>query len=162
MMYELMSFEAFANSLNYGYQKVPFRSPLPVDSRIRMYMTVGAVEELEARAKLTVTQEFEREGQEKPVCVAEAVSWCCARVDLDDELRMAIAGRIRERCSPRHVPDENLAIEEVPRTLSGKPIEVPVKRILTGVPVERAVSRDSLADPAALEFFVQLALRGDD
>jgi acyl dehydratase len=75
MMYELMSFDGFAHSLNYGYQKIRFPSPLPVDSRIRMYMTVSDVEELDLGAKFTVTQEFEREGQEKPVCVAEAVSW---------------------------------------------------------------------------------------
>jgi acyl dehydratase len=75
MMYELMSFDSFAHSLNYGYQKVRFPSPLPVDSRIRMYMTVSDVEELDVGAKFTVTQEFEREDQEKPVCVAEAVSW---------------------------------------------------------------------------------------
>jgi acetoacetyl-CoA synthetase len=80
-------------------------------------------------------------------------------VRLDDELRAAIARGIRERCSPRHVPDEVIAIDEVPRTLSGKPIEVPVKRILAGTPVERAVSLDSLANPQALDFFVELAAR---
>ena len=48
-------------------------------------------------------------------------------------------------------------IAEVPRTLSGKVLEVPVKRILTGTPADRAASRDSLANPAALDFFVELA-----
>ena len=77
--------------------------------------------------------------------------------ELDDELTAEIAKRIRERCSPRHVPDRVYAIAEVPRTLSGKVLEVPVKRILTGTPVEQAASRDSLANPAALDFFVELA-----
>jgi acetoacetyl-CoA synthetase len=79
--------------------------------------------------------------------------------ELDDELRRELARRIRERCSPRHVPDEVYAIEEVPRTLSGKALEVPVKRILTGTPPEQAASRDSLANPEALDWFVELATR---
>jgi len=76
---------------------------------------------------------------------------------LDDALRRAIARRIREDCSPRHVPDDVFAIAEAPRTLSGKLLEVPVKRILAGTPPQQAASRDSLANPAALDWFVQLA-----
>jgi len=76
---------------------------------------------------------------------------------LDADLRGAIARRVRERCSPRHVPDEVFQIAEVPRTLSGKALEVPVKRILMGTPAEQAASRDSLANPAALDYFVALA-----
>jgi acetoacetyl-CoA synthetase len=77
--------------------------------------------------------------------------------ELNDELRREIARRVRTQCSPRHVPDEIFAIAEVPRTLSGKALEVPVKRILMGTPPERAASRDSLANPAALDWFVELA-----
>ena len=77
--------------------------------------------------------------------------------DLDEDLVAAIRRRIREDCSPRHVPSEVRAIEEVPRTLSGKVLEVPVKRILMGQPAEKAASRDSLANPAALDYFVSLA-----
>ena len=79
--------------------------------------------------------------------------------ELDEGLRREIAGRIRERCSPRHVPDEVFEIAEVPRTLSGKALEVPVKRILMGTPAEQAASRDSLANPAALDYFVGLSGR---
>ena len=78
---------------------------------------------------------------------------------LDEELVDAIRRRIRQDCSPRHVPDEVIEIAEVPRTLSGKVLEVPVKRILCGEAVERAASRESLANPAALDFFVGLAAR---
>jgi len=78
---------------------------------------------------------------------------------LDDDLRARIARRIREDCSPRHVPNEVVQIAEVPRTLSGKVLEVPVKRILTGTPAERAASRDSLANPRALDWFVEYAER---
>ena len=77
--------------------------------------------------------------------------------ELDDELVAEISRRIREDCSPRHVPSEIRAIAEVPRTLSGKVLEVPVKRILMGEPPEQAASRDSLANPAALDPFVALA-----
>jgi len=78
---------------------------------------------------------------------------------LDDDLRGEIARRIREDCSPRHVPNEVFKVDEVPRTLSGKVLEVPVKRILTGTSADRAASRDSLQNPAALDFFVELAGR---
>jgi acetoacetyl-CoA synthetase len=80
-------------------------------------------------------------------------------VELDDELTAKVRRRIREDCSPRHVPDEIVAVEEVPRTLSGKVLELPVKRILQGAPPEKAASRDSLANPAALDFFVSWAGR---
>jgi acetoacetyl-CoA synthetase len=78
-------------------------------------------------------------------------------VELDDRLTGEIRRRVREDCSPRHVPDEIRQISEVPRTLSGKALEVPVKRILMGTPVDEAASRESLANPAALDYFVALA-----
>jgi len=77
--------------------------------------------------------------------------------ELDEELEKAIATRVREDCSPRHVPSEVFRVDEVPRTLSGKVLEVPVKKILTGTPAEKAASRDSLANPEALDYFVKLA-----
>lgn len=77
--------------------------------------------------------------------------------ELDEDLASEIKGRIREYCSPRHVPNEVLAIEEVPRTLNGKKLEVPVKKILSGTPAENAASRDSLANPGSLDFFVSLS-----
>jgi acetoacetyl-CoA synthetase len=78
---------------------------------------------------------------------------------LDDELVGEIKRSIREQCSPRHVPDEVFQITEVPRTLSGKVLEVPVKRILMGTPVEQAASVDSLANPDALDYFLELSER---
>jgi acetoacetyl-CoA synthetase len=77
--------------------------------------------------------------------------------ELDDDLVSQIRKRVREDCSPRHVPSEVRAIAEVPRTLSGKVLEVPVKRILMGQSPDQAASRDSLANPAALDYFVELA-----
>lgn len=77
--------------------------------------------------------------------------------ELSDDLKKRVASEIRAYCSPRHVPNEMIAVEKVPRTLSGKVLEVPVKRILTGTPPEKAASRDSLADPHSLDFFVEYA-----
>ena len=77
--------------------------------------------------------------------------------DLDEDLVRAIKSRIRDDCSPRHVPNEIVPVAEVPRTLSGKVLELPVKRILQGTPPEQAASRDSLANPKALDFFVHYA-----
>src|SRR4029077_16935088 len=76
---------------------------------------------------------------------------------LDEELTAQIKRRIREDCSPRHVPNEIRQIEEVPRTLSGKVLEVPVKRILMGAAPQQAASVDSLANPASLDYFVSYA-----
>jgi acetoacetyl-CoA synthetase len=80
--------------------------------------------------------------------------------DLTDELRADIRKQVRTRCSPRHVPDEIVAIDEVPRTLSGKKLEVPIKKILMGASPEKAASRDSLANPEALDWFVRYASSG--
>jgi acetoacetyl-CoA synthetase len=76
---------------------------------------------------------------------------------LDDELAARLRAQIRSECSPRHVPDEIVAVPDVPRTLSGKLLEVPVKRMLTGTPAERAVSEDALANPQALAWFASFA-----
>jgi len=81
--------------------------------------------------------------------------------ELDDDLTKQIAKRIREDCSPRHVPNEVHAIDEVPRTLSGKVLEVPVKRILMGQDADKAASRDSLANPKALDYFADFAKRSN-
>lgn len=78
-------------------------------------------------------------------------------VELTDELKARIKAKIRDTLSPRHVPNDIFAIPEVPRTLSGKILEVPVKKILKGVPVEKAANPDSLSNPDALEYFVKFA-----
>jgi acetoacetyl-CoA synthetase len=76
---------------------------------------------------------------------------------LDDDLTKRIATRVREDCSPRHVPNEVHAVTEIPRTLSGKALEIPVKRILQGTDPAKAASRDSLRNPAALDWFAAFA-----
>jgi acetoacetyl-CoA synthetase len=77
--------------------------------------------------------------------------------ELDDDLRAAIVRGLRSELSPRHVPDVILAVPAVPRTLSGKKLEVPVKRILGGAAADDVASRSSLADPASLDWYEQFA-----
>jgi acetoacetyl-CoA synthetase len=78
-------------------------------------------------------------------------------VTLDDDLRARIARSLRTQLSPRHVPDRIVAVPAIPRTLTGKKLEAPVKRILRGVPVDQVASPDALLDPEALAPFVALA-----
>ena len=78
-------------------------------------------------------------------------------VELDDALRDRIRRELRAALSPRHVPDEIHQVRAVPRTLSAKKLEVPVKRILTGTPVESAAATGALVNPESLTAFEELA-----
>ncbi len=78
-------------------------------------------------------------------------------VVLDDALKAKIKGRLRSGISPHHVPDEVIAIPAVPRTLSGKKLEVPVKKLFMGVPAEKAISTDAMSNPQSIEYFVEFA-----
>jgi acetoacetyl-CoA synthetase len=78
-------------------------------------------------------------------------------LELDDTLRARIRSELRTALSPRHTPDDIHQVRAVPRTLSAKKLEVPVKRILTGTPVESAAARGALANPESLLAFEQLA-----
>ena len=76
---------------------------------------------------------------------------------IDDAVRGRIGAALRAALSPRHVPDSIITVPSIPRTLSGKKLEVPVKRILLGMDPDVAASRDALADPRSLEPFEALA-----
>ncbi|HEX5595802.1 MAG TPA: acetoacetate--CoA ligase [Micromonosporaceae bacterium] len=76
---------------------------------------------------------------------------------LDDALRQKIARELRTALSPRHVPDEIHQVRAVPRTLSAKKLEVPVKKILTGTPMDSAAATGALANPESLEAFARFA-----
>jgi acetoacetyl-CoA synthetase len=76
---------------------------------------------------------------------------------LDDDLKNRIKGSIRGRTSPRHVPNEIFAVPDVPKTLNGKKLEVPVKKILSGTPPDEAASRGSLSNPESLDRFAELS-----
>jgi acetoacetyl-CoA synthetase len=115
-----------------------------------IYRAVLAIDEITDALVVDIPREGEDDWMPLFVVLREGA-------ELDEELQKAIRTRVREDCSPRHVPDEIVAVEEVPRTLSGKVLELPVKRILMGTPPEQAASRDSLANPKALDFFVSWA-----
>ena len=80
-------------------------------------------------------------------------------VALDDDLRERIRRRLREQVSPRHVPDEIFVVDEIPYTLSGKKMEVPIRKILLGQPPEKAANQGAMRNPGALAYFIQLAQR---
>jgi acetoacetyl-CoA synthetase len=76
---------------------------------------------------------------------------------VSEDLRKRLFAAIRAKLSARHVPDDVFAIPEVPRTLSGKKMEVPVRKILLGHPPEKAANRDAMANPGSLDWFVAFA-----
>jgi acetoacetyl-CoA synthetase len=75
----------------------------------------------------------------------------------DEALRERIVTKLRTDCSPRHVPDEIHAVDAIPYTLTGKKMEIPVRRILAGTPPEKAASREAMMQPAALDWYVDFA-----
>ncbi|MCC5948066.1 MAG: acetoacetate--CoA ligase [Nitriliruptoraceae bacterium] len=82
-----------------------------------------------------------------------------AGATLDDDLQRALAGAIRAELSPRHVPDEVHAVAAIPRTISGKKLEVPVKRLFEGAPIAEVANPGALQDPTALDDYAALARR---
>ena len=113
----------------------------------------AVVEDLaEVSDSLVIGLEMPNGGYLMPLFVVLADS-----VELNEGLKKKVNSHIRSRLSPRHVPDEIYAISGVPRTLNGKKLEVPVKKILAGVPLDEAVNRDSMANPDSIGYFVELA-----
>ncbi len=80
-------------------------------------------------------------------------------VALDDALRRRLVDGIRRALSPRHVPSEILAVPAIPRTLSGKKMELPVKKLLMGADPAQVMNRDAMANAAAVDWFVAFAAR---
>jgi acetoacetyl-CoA synthetase len=78
-------------------------------------------------------------------------------IKVDDALKEKINKKIRETLSPRHVPDDIFAVTAIPKTLNNKKLEVPVKKILMGIPIEKAVNLDSMINPECLIQFVELS-----
>lgn len=76
---------------------------------------------------------------------------------LDEHLKNRIKQQLRNDYSPRHVPDEIIPVPDIPYTISGKKMEAPVKKILLGMDTGKTVSRDSMKNPQALDFYFQLA-----
>jgi acetoacetyl-CoA synthetase len=81
---------------------------------------------------------------------------------LDEDLQMQINDRLRREYTPRHVPDRTFEVPLIPYTISGKRMEVPVRRILSGYPLAKAANRDAMANPKALDFFIEYARTQQD
>jgi len=81
---------------------------------------------------------------------------------LDEALRDRINARLRSDCSPRHAPDRIYDVVAIPYTLTGKKMEVPVRKILMGSPLEKAASRDAMSNPAAIDYFLRFARESQD
>jgi acetoacetyl-CoA synthetase len=78
-------------------------------------------------------------------------------VQLDDELKAKIRAQIKTTLSPRFMPDELYAVEQIPKTLNGKKMEVPIRKLLLGFELEKAINPDSMSNPESLPFFLSLA-----
>jgi len=83
-------------------------------------------------------------------------------VELDDALQDRIRRKLRADYSPRHVPDRIYPVREIPYTLTGKKMEIPVRKILAGVAVEKAANPSAMANPSSLDFFVRFAATSED
>ncbi len=83
-------------------------------------------------------------------------------LDLNDDIDKKIRQTLREKYSPRHVPEKIYQVEEIPYTLTGKKMEVPVRKILMGVPEEKAANRNVMANPDSLDYFIRFAEKRAD
>jgi acetoacetyl-CoA synthetase len=78
-------------------------------------------------------------------------------LSLDDDLKQRISHKLRTDVSPRHVPNDIIRIDQVPYTLSGKKMEVPIRKILLGMDAHRAANLGAMRNPEAIDFFNQYA-----
>jgi acetoacetyl-CoA synthetase len=120
-----------------------------------IYRSLAMVDEVEDSLVVNLSLPGERYFMPLFVKLREGVS-------LDERLAERIREALRNEYSPRHVPDRIYQVDEIPLTHTGKKLEVPVRRILMGSPVARAVDRASMAQPRALDFFIRYARRQSD
>jgi acetoacetyl-CoA synthetase len=84
------------------------------------------------------------------------------KLKLDQDLNDAIKHKLRNECSPRHVPDKVYAVDQIPYTLTGKKMEVPIRKILVGWDTDKAANIDAMANPQSLDYFVKFAQDSED
>ena len=77
--------------------------------------------------------------------------------DVTESLKKTIVQLLRQQCSPRHVPDDIIAVPDIPYTISGKKMEAPVKKILMGMAVDKTLNRDAMRNPESLQFFMEFS-----
>jgi acetoacetyl-CoA synthetase len=81
------------------------------------------------------------------------------QVELNDALRARLNAAVRDALSPRFVPDEIFQVAEIPRTLSGKKQELPIKKLMLGQPIDKVLNRDAMANPQCLPWYIEMAQR---
>jgi acetoacetyl-CoA synthetase len=81
---------------------------------------------------------------------------------LDADLKRVISSAIRTQISPRHVPSEIIEAPDVPRTLTGKKLELPIKKLLLGQPADKILNRDAMSNPDCIAWYVDFARRRHD
>ena len=109
------------------------------------------------QAKILAEYEVQRELLQAQRNESKYKAQLAAVSTLDTALKARIAQEIRSKASARHVPNEIYEVAEVPRTLTGKKMEVPVRKLLLGMARDKVASPESMANPSSLEYFVQLA-----
>lgn len=80
-------------------------------------------------------------------------------IQLDIKLKQKIKKKIKTQYSSRHIPDKIFQVSEIPYTISGKKMEAPVKKILSGIPIEKAASVDAMKNPKSLDYFIGFTLK---
>ena len=115
-----------------------------------IYRALDKIQEI--TDSLIIFIEKENEKSEMPLFVVMREGFT-----LNEELKIKIRSTLRKDYTPRHVPDEIIQIEEVPYTISGKKMETPVKRILSGMDPYKDVNFDAVKNPGSLDFFIQYA-----
>jgi acetoacetyl-CoA synthetase len=111
------------------------------------------VEELpEIRDSLVVDLEYLGKPSYMPLFVV-----LNAGFELDESLKASIVQQIKTKASARHVPNEIFVVAEIPRTLTGKKMELPVRKLLLGIEANKVASPDAMANPSSFDFFVRLA-----
>ena len=138
--------------------------------------TVPAVSKFEINAKTTSASGFEVKATRndavapawlvcrplaglilKPACMVPMFVTLTDGVTLDDRIENEIKTRLRREYTPRHIPDKIIQVPAIPTTITGKKLEVPVRKILLGVPPEQAANTSAMADPSSLDAFIDYA-----
>lgn len=110
----------------------------------------NAVNELEEVQDALVITTDESDGSSKMLLFVRLVE----NLKLDDAIQTRIKSNLRKQYSPRHVPDSIFQVADIPYTLSGKKLEIPVKKIFAGIPIDKAVSKDIMRNPDSLEEYL--------
>jgi acetoacetyl-CoA synthetase len=117
-----------------------------------IYRTVNKIQDIEDA--LIVNLELEKGRHYMPLFVKMT-----SGVILSESIKLKINTQLKMEHSPRHVPDEIIAVKDIPYTISGKKMEAPIKKILLGMPLEKSINFDSMRNPESVEFFKEFATK---